>query len=78
MVELQCRKKLKRLNVAFTSDKQFADQAELKRRVLEMRRDGLGYKRIAGALSVGIKRVRNAIGELEQGMEENSIGTKQN
>jgi len=43
------------------------DQAELKRKVLELRRDGLGIKRIAGALDVGIKRVRNIVDDVEQG-----------
>jgi len=41
------------------------DQAEIKRKVLELRRDGLGYQRIAGALGVGIKRVRNIVDEVE-------------
>jgi len=45
------------------------DQAELQRRVLEMRRDGLGYKSIAGSLGVGIKRVRNAVDDIEKGIE---------
>ena len=45
------------------------DQAELKRKALEMRRDGLGYKSIAGALGVGIKRVRNAVDDIEKGIE---------
>jgi len=34
-----------------------------------MRRDGLGYKAIAGALGVGIKRVRNAVDDIEKGIE---------
>jgi len=45
------------------------DQAEFKRKALEMRRDGLSYKKVAGVLGVGIKRVRNAVDDIEQGME---------
>jgi len=45
------------------------EHAEFKRRALEMRRDGLSYKKVAGALGVGIKRVRNAVDEVEQGIE---------
>jgi len=45
------------------------DKAELQRKVLEMRRDGLGYKNIAGALGVSIKRVRNAVDDIEKGIE---------
>jgi len=37
------------------------DQAELQRRVLEMRRDGVSERQIAGALGVGRKRIRNAL-----------------
>ena len=43
--------------------------SELKRKALEMRRDGLGYKSIAGALGVGVKRVRNAVDDIEKGIE---------
>jgi len=42
------------------------DQAELKRKVLEMRRDGVSYRTIAGQLGVGVKRVRNAVDGVEK------------
>jgi len=45
------------------------DQAEVKRKALEMRRDGVSYKRIAGELGVGIKRIRNAVDGVENGIE---------
>ena len=45
------------------------DEVELKRRALEMRRDGLSYKKVAGVLGVGIKRVRNAVDGVEEGIE---------
>jgi len=39
----------------------------MKRRALEMRRDGVSYKKIAGELGVGVKRVRNAVDGMEEG-----------
>jgi len=41
------------------------DQAELNRKILEMRRDGLSQTRIAGVLGVGRKRIRNALDGVE-------------
>jgi len=45
------------------------DQAELKQKALEMRRDGASYRTIAGSLGVGVKRVRNAVDDVENGIE---------
>jgi len=45
------------------------DQAELKRKALEMRRDGVSYRTIAGQLGVGVKRIRNAVDGVEEGIE---------
>jgi len=45
------------------------DQAELKRKALEMRRDGVSYRTIAGQLGVGVKRIRNAVDSVEEGIE---------
>jgi len=45
------------------------DQAELKRKALEMRRDGVSYRTIAGQLGVGVKRIRNAVDRVEEGTE---------
>jgi len=45
------------------------DQAELQRRVLEMRRDGVSERQIAGYLGVGRKRVRNALDGVAEGPE---------
>jgi len=42
-----------------------SDQADLQRRILEMRRDGLSQSRIAGVLGVGRKKVRNALDGIE-------------
>jgi len=45
------------------------DQAELKRKALEMRRDGVSYRTIARQLGVGVKRIRNAVDGVEEGIE---------
>ena len=47
------------------------DQAEVKRRALEMRRDGMSQTKIAGALGVGRKRVRNFLDGVEGPTSEN-------
>jgi len=47
------------------------NDAEMKRRVLEMSRDGLSQTKIAGVLGVGRKRVRNALNRVERPTSEN-------
>jgi len=47
------------------------DQAELKRKALEMRRDGLSQTQIAGSLGVGRKRIRNVLEDIERPTGEN-------
>ena len=51
------------------------DQAELKQKALEMRRDGLSQTQIAGALGVGRKRIRNALEGIEGPTGENQRPT---
>jgi len=41
------------------------NDAEMKRRVLEMRRDGMSQTKIAGVLGVGRKRIRTALDGVE-------------
>ena len=51
--------------------------ADLTRRILELRKDGLGYKRISKALGVGTKVVRNRVSDIEESIDRDALGSGQ-